>query len=63
MAKKKKTLIIKQVRSQIGHKQNQKRTLEALGLRRIGHSVEKVDCPQTQGMINVVRHLVTVQEA
>lgn len=63
MAKKKKKLIIKQVRSQIGQKQNQKRTLEALGLRRIGHSVEQVDCPQTQGMINVVRHLVTVDEA
>ncbi len=63
MAKKQKKLIIKQVRSRIGHKLKQKRTLEALGLRRIGHVVEQVDCPQTQGMINIVRHLVTVDEA
>lgn len=63
MAKKQqKKLIVKQVRSKIGHNQNQKRTLEALGLRRIGHSVEKNNNPEIWGMINVVKHLVTVEE-
>ena len=63
MAKKQqKNLIVKQVRSKIGHNQNQKRTLEALGLRRIGHSVEKNNNPEIWGMINVVKHLVTVEE-
>ncbi|KAA3656302.1 MAG: 50S ribosomal protein L30 [Calditrichaeota bacterium] len=62
MAKKQKKIIIKQVRSKIGREQNQKRTLEALGLRKIGQSVEKNDNPQIQGMVNVVKHLVTVEE-
>lgn len=53
---------IKQVRSKIGHPIDQKRTLEALGLRRINHTREVVATPQVLGMINKVKHLVTVEE-
>lgn len=53
---------IKQVRSSIGHPKNQKDTLIALGLRKIGKSVEKEVNPQIQGMINKVSHLVSVEE-
>ncbi len=64
MAKKKaKTLKITLVRSTIGHKKNQKRTVEALGLRRLHYTVEKTDTPQIRGMINRVSHLVKVEEA
>lgn len=60
MAEKK--LRIKQVRSKIGHPIDQKRTLEALGLRRINHTREVVATPQVLGMIDKVKHLVTVEE-
>jgi large subunit ribosomal protein L30 len=53
---------IKQVRSKIGHPIDQKRTLQALGLRKINHSREVVLTPQIEGMINKVKHLVTVEE-
>ena len=39
-----------------------KATVEAMGLRRIRHSVELPDTPETRGMILKVRHLVTVTE-
>ena len=39
-----------------------KATVQAMGLRRIRHSVELPDTPETRGMILKVRHLVTVQE-
>ena len=58
MAKLKITL----VRSPLGRKQNQIRTVEALGLRKIRQSVEKDDNPAIRGMINTVSHLVTVEE-
>ena len=53
---------IKQVRSSIGHPKNQKATLVALGLRKIGREVEKEINPQIQGMIGKVSHLVSVEE-
>nr|WP_211177746.1 50S ribosomal protein L30 [Pseudonocardia acidicola] len=53
---------ITQVRSTIGRKQNQRATLQSLGLRKIRQSVEREDTPQVRGMINTVRHLVTVEE-
>ena len=56
------TLKITQVRSTIGGKRNQKLTLLSLGLRKIRQSVEREDNPQIRGMINTVRHLVTVEE-
>ncbi len=53
---------ITQVRSKIGRPERQKRTLEALGLRRIRHTVEHEATPQILGMVTKVRHLVTVEE-
>jgi large subunit ribosomal protein L30 len=55
-------LRITQVRSTIGGKENQRLTLKSLGLRKIRQSVERDDTPQIRGMINTVRHLVTVEE-
>jgi large subunit ribosomal protein L30 len=52
-----------QVKSSIKKPQNQKRTLEALGLKRIGQVVEHEDTPNILGMVNKVKHLVSVQEA
>nr|WP_299385751.1 50S ribosomal protein L30 [Allomuricauda sp.] len=54
---------VKQVRSAIKRTQVQKRTLEALGLRRIGHVVEHDATPNILGMINKVKHLVSTEEA
>ena len=54
---------VKQVKSSIKRAQNQKRTLEALGLRRIGHVVEHDATSSILGMINKVKHLVSTEEA
>ena len=54
------TIKIQQIKSKIGYPVDQKRTLEALGLRKIGHVVEKEDSPSLRGMIRKVHHLVTV---
>lgn len=53
---------ITQVRSKINRPQRQKRTLEALGLKRINQSVEKEVSPQIMGMVNTVKHLISVEE-
>ncbi|MFS4417023.1 50S ribosomal protein L30 [Maribacter sp. 2307ULW6-5] len=50
-------------KSSIKKPQNQKRTLEALGLKRIGQTVVHEDTPNILGMINKVQHLVSVEEA
>jgi len=50
------------VRSPIGFNRTQGKTVEGLGLRRIRHTVELPDTPETRGMIHKVRHLVTVTE-
>ena len=55
-------LQVKQTRSSIGCKQNQRDTLRSLGLKRIGDVVTKEDRPESRGMVNTVRHLVTVEE-
>lgn len=55
-------LIIEQVRSTIGRPPKQREALRGLGLRRIGQRVERDDTPQTRGQIEVVSHLVSVQE-
>jgi large subunit ribosomal protein L30 len=57
-----KKLKVTQVRSSIGCKQNQRATLKSLGLRKIHQSAEWDDNAQVRGMINTVRHLVTVEE-
>ncbi|MCR2043513.1 50S ribosomal protein L30 [Anaerosalibacter massiliensis] len=53
---------IKLVRSNIGKIESQKRTVEALGLKKIGQIVEKEDTPQIRGMIEKVKHMVEVVE-
>lgn len=55
-------LKITQVRSIINRPANQKRTIKALGLRRIRHSVVHNATPQILGMVQKVRHLVSVEE-
>ena len=54
---------VKQVKSGIKRPQNQKRTLEALGLHRIGQVVEHDSTPSVLGMIEKVKHLVSTEEA
>ncbi len=49
-------------RSGIGQQETQKRTVRALGLRRLGHTVEHEDTPSIRGMIHKIRHLVEVAE-
>jgi large subunit ribosomal protein L30 len=53
---------ITQTASIIGRPERQKRTIQALGLRRIRHSVEVEATPQIMGMVTKVRHLVSVEE-
>ncbi len=62
MAETKKTLRLTQVKSPIGRKPNQGRTLRALGLHRIGDTVDQVDNESVRGMIFTVKHLITVEE-
>ncbi len=57
-----KRLRITLVRSPIGFNRTQGATVLGLGLRRIRHTVELADTPETRGMILKVRHLVTVDE-
>ncbi|MAW95755.1 MULTISPECIES: 50S ribosomal protein L30 [Leeuwenhoekiella] len=54
---------VTKVRSAINRTQNQKRTLEALGLKKMGQVVEHENTPNILGMINKVSHLVSVEEA
>ncbi|MBO0823078.1 MAG: 50S ribosomal protein L30 [Actinobacteria bacterium] len=55
-------LKVTQVRSKIGGKQDQRDSLRSLGLHHVGDVVIKQDRPEIRGMINTVRHLVTVEE-
>ena len=55
------TLKIKQVKSRIGASIDQKRTLDALGLKKMYQEVEKEDSPVVRGMVRKVHHLVTVE--
>jgi large subunit ribosomal protein L30 len=55
------TLRIKLVKSTIGFDRKQGTVVRSMGLRRIGHTVELPDTPETRGMILKVRHLVTVE--
>ncbi len=54
------TIKIKQTNSRIGAPVDQKRTLDALGLRKMNHVVEREATPSILGMVYKVRHLVTV---
>jgi len=55
-------LRITQIRSTIDRKENQKRTIKALGLGKIRRTVEHNDTPQIRGMVDTVKHLVTVEK-
>jgi len=55
-------LYITWVKSDIGYEKSQRRTLKALGLQRLNHSVNHDDSPSIRGMIAKVRHLVEVEE-
>ena len=55
-------LVIRQHRSSIGEKIAARRTLEALGLRRTGQTVEQTDSQAVRGMLRRVAHLVEVSQ-
>lgn len=57
-----KTIKITQFRSTIGRLPKHKATMTGLGLRRIGHTVEREDTPAIRGMINLVSYMVKVEE-
>ena len=54
---------VTQVKSRIGSTERQKKTLDALGLRRLNRTVEVEGTPQVLGMVNKVKHLVKVEES
>ena len=58
-----KKLTIKLVKSPIGAPKNQRKTIEALGLKKMGSTVVKEDNEAIRGMIKTVAHLVSVEEA
>ncbi|MEE8443048.1 MAG: 50S ribosomal protein L30 [Dehalococcoidia bacterium] len=49
-------------RSTIGQPYSQRKVIQALGLHRLHHTVERVDVPSIRGMVHKVRHLVFVEE-
>ncbi len=55
-------LKVQQKKSTIGCQPNQRHTMRSLGLKRIGDTVVKEDRPEIRGMVQTVRHLVTVEE-
>ncbi|CAA2930262.1 50S ribosomal protein L30 [Arsenophonus endosymbiont of Bemisia tabaci] len=57
-----KNIKITQFRSTIGRLPKHKATMIGLGLRRIGHTVEREDTPAVRGMINLVSYMVKVEE-
>lgn len=57
-----KKLKIKQIKSTIGRLKNQRLTIKALGLKKIGRTVIHEDSAPIRGMINTVRHLVQVED-
>ncbi|MEQ1760719.1 MAG: 50S ribosomal protein L30 [Vicinamibacterales bacterium] len=57
-----KRLTVTLIKSTIGFNKTQAKTVEGMGLRRLNHTVELIDTPETRGMIHKVRHLVTVAE-
>ena len=56
------TVRVTLIKSPIGFHDNQEKVVRSLGLRRIRHTVELKDTPETRGMIHKVRHLVTVED-
>ncbi len=62
MAKKLEKIKITQIKSTINRHISQKRTIAALGLHRINHSVVHDASPQILGMVNKVKHLVKTED-
>tara|TARA_Y100001958_G_scaffold142275_1_gene118325 strand:- start:339 stop:530 length:192 start_codon:yes stop_codon:yes gene_type:complete len=62
MVKRNKILKLTQIKSSIGYKPKAKATLEALGLRKVNHVVEKNDSPSIRGMINRISYLLKIEE-
>ncbi|MGN9164887.1 50S ribosomal protein L30 [Tissierellaceae bacterium HCP3S3_D8] len=56
------TIKIKLIKSPIGKPEAHRKTIEALGLNKIGKVIEKKDTPQIRGMIEQVKHMVEVVE-
>ena len=56
------TLKITQVKSRIGASAQQRKNLDALGLKKINHSVEHSDSVIIKGMLDRVKHLVKIEE-
>ena len=62
MSKKIATLRITQIRSSIDYRKRARKTLEALGLKRMHQTVEQPDNPAIRGMIKAIEHLLKVEE-
>ena len=60
---KNKVIKITQIKSSIGYKQKAKKTLAALGLKKLNHTVVKNDTDQIRGMINKIYYLLKVEES
>ncbi len=54
---------LKLIKSPVGYKYDQAATVRALGLRRMGHMIEREDSPTLRGMVHKVKHLVHLEEA
>jgi len=54
---------IKQIKSAINRPERQKRTIKALGIKKMQQTIEVNDTPQIRGMINKVNHLLLIEEA
>jgi large subunit ribosomal protein L30 len=57
-----KTVRITLVKSPIGYPEPQKRTVKALGLRRVNHTIEHDDSPVVRGMLKKIIHLIRIDE-
>ena len=57
-----KKLKITQVKSDIDRPRDQKKTLVALGIKRLNRHIDVVNTPQIEGMINKVKHLLKIEE-
>lgn len=57
-----KKIKVVQTRSEIGHPDDQRRTLRALGLGKIGRKVEHSDTPDVRGMLKKVGHLIQIEK-
>ena len=60
---KKSVIRVRQIKSGIGYPKDQKATLVGLGFRRMNQTVELEDTPSVRGMVNKVRHLVSIEAA